>query len=178
MHALYNFQAAGIEVTVSNGSMSILHECAVSKPSFNSQATVWCFKCYPLLRNISCLATCYLAKTRPLSFVVTGTWFPIRCSAMDVCSAFTIPAISRHVTIFRSFKWSLLLRFTGQNFVHISHFLHNCSWPVFLILLHTIILILFLIPSSSSSFFYLDALLSDLFPFRADTKIMNLEVSR
>jgi hypothetical protein len=62
------------------------------------------FVCHPLLRSISCLATCYLATTRSLLFVVTGTWLPIRCSAMDVCSGSTIPALSHHVTIFIS-EW-------------------------------------------------------------------------
>jgi hypothetical protein len=50
--------------------------------------------------GILCLETCYQATTRSLLFVVTGTWFPIRCSAMDLCSAPTIPAFSRHVTLF------------------------------------------------------------------------------
>jgi hypothetical protein len=68
------------------------------KPCLNSQATVWFSKCHPLLRNISCLAICYLATNRSLLFVVTGTWFPIRCSAIDICSGSIIPAFSRHVT--------------------------------------------------------------------------------
>jgi hypothetical protein len=69
------------------------------KQCLNSQATVWFSKCYPLLRNVLCLATSYLATTCSLLFVVTRTWFPIRCSAMDPCSGSTIPIFSRHVTL-------------------------------------------------------------------------------
>jgi hypothetical protein len=64
------------------------------------QATVWFSKCYPLLRNISCLVTCYLATTRSLLFVVTRTWFPIHYSALGVSSGSIIPAFSRHIKIF------------------------------------------------------------------------------
>jgi hypothetical protein len=63
------------------------------------QATIWFPKRYPLLRNIPCLTTCYLAATRSLLFVVTGTWYLIRCSVMDVSPGITIPAFSRHVTV-------------------------------------------------------------------------------
>jgi hypothetical protein len=69
------------------------------KPCVNSETTVRFCVCYPLLRNITCLATCYIATTRSLLFLVTGTWFPIRCSGMGVCSGSTIPAFRRHVTI-------------------------------------------------------------------------------
>jgi hypothetical protein len=96
----YNFHVAGIEVTPPK-----VHYCFMNalsrKPCINSPSNglVSFSKCYPLLRNSSCLATCYLATTRSLLFVVTGTWFPIRCSAVDVCFGSPIPAFSRHVRI-------------------------------------------------------------------------------
>jgi hypothetical protein len=93
------------------------------KPCNTFQVTVRFSKCYPLLRNISCLATCYLATTRSLLFVVTGMWFPIRCSAMDVCSGSTIPALSHHVTVlsnhFACGEWRTALR---------DRLGRGCSW--------------------------------------------------
>jgi hypothetical protein len=65
---------------------------------------VWFPKCYPLLRNISCWATCYLAVTHSVLFIVMGTWFPIHCSARDIFSGSTIPAISCHVTILNEYE--------------------------------------------------------------------------
>jgi hypothetical protein len=65
-------------------------------PEYKSPCrTVNSFRCHGNL----CLAACYLATTRSLLFVAAGTWLPSRCSAMDVCSGFTIPAFGRHVTI-------------------------------------------------------------------------------
>jgi hypothetical protein len=46
-----------------------------------------------------CFATCYRAKTRLLPLVAAGKSFPSRCSAMDVRSAFTIPAFRRCLPI-------------------------------------------------------------------------------
>jgi hypothetical protein len=90
---------------------------------------VWFSKCYPLLRNIFRSAACYLATTRSLLFVVTGMWFQIHCSAMNVCSGTTIPAFSRHVTIWFSqvphecymalpyhFSWHITLRTVGKEY--------------------------------------------------------------
>jgi hypothetical protein len=55
-----------------------------------------------------CLATCYIATTRSLLYVITGTWFPNRFSAMDVCFDSTIPAFSRLQSLYQilAYNWS------------------------------------------------------------------------
>jgi hypothetical protein len=78
----YNCHAARIE-QLKSSCVILCFVCCV-----NLCATLWFVQAYSLLRNISCLATCYLATTRSLLFVVAGTWLPSRCSAMDVRSGF------------------------------------------------------------------------------------------
>jgi hypothetical protein len=68
---------------------------SVAAEKFRTIPLLFCF----VVTGIMCLATCYMATTGSLLVVIAGTWFPSRCSAMDVYSGSTIPAFSRHVTI-------------------------------------------------------------------------------
>jgi hypothetical protein len=105
-HILTFLTTSVLRISQKNLLLHWVEEWTLCGPIMSPRRTVSCplLFCYPLLRNISCLVTCYMATTRSLLFVVTETWFPIRCPAMDVCYCCTIPAFSRRVSICTVFQ--------------------------------------------------------------------------
>jgi hypothetical protein len=76
------------------------------------------------------LATCYLATTFSLLFIVAGTWFSSHCSVMDICSCSTIPAGSQP-----SCHFALSLKLLVPNSLtvyHSSFFSEDSARDVFL----------------------------------------------
>jgi hypothetical protein len=91
-----------------------------------------------------------------LIFVATDTWLPRRCSAMDVCSGYTIPAFSCHVIhnmlqivptsrvvelylrspiCFHDIMFRYVIKYRGKFTVTFTHNLSKQKYPCIMLLL-------------------------------------------